>query len=94
MSKHTSAPWCHYTEPQPNGCPIIGHGSLMVAVVTHSVNETDQREIALANARLITASPELLQLLKDMVYQFSGYHKDPLLIKAIDLIAKIQGEES
>jgi hypothetical protein len=34
---------------------------LMVAMLAHSINHEDQRDEALANARLIAAAPELLQ---------------------------------
>lgn len=62
--KHTPAPWTYYTEPQPNGCPIIGSRGLMVATLAHTVNQDDQRETALANARLIAAAPDLLAALQ------------------------------
>lgn len=60
--KFTPGPWRFYTEPQPNGCPIVGNGKgMMVAMLAHSVNYKDQREEALANAALIAAAPALLQ---------------------------------
>lgn len=61
-AKHTPGPWRYYTEPQPNGCPIVGNGQgLMVAMLAHSTRQPEQREEALANARLIAAAPELLE---------------------------------
>ena len=52
--KPTPGPWTFYTEPQPNGCPIVGNSKgLMVAMVAHSVNYQDQKESALSDARLI-----------------------------------------
>lgn len=52
--KPTPGPWNFYTEPQPNGCPIVGNSDgLMVAMVAHSVNYQDQKEAALSDARLI-----------------------------------------
>lgn len=60
VSKHTPGPWRFYTEPQPNGCPIVGARGLMVAMLAHTVNQPEQREIALANARLISSAPMLL----------------------------------
>jgi hypothetical protein len=36
----------------------------MVAMLAHTVKQADQRETALANARLIAAAPELLEALK------------------------------
>jgi hypothetical protein len=59
--KHTPGPWKYSTEPQPNGCPIIGAQGLMIAMLAHTVNQADQRETALANARLIAAAPDLLE---------------------------------
>ena len=65
MNKYTPAPWHYTTTPQPNGCPIIGNErGLMVAMLAHSVNHHDQREEAEANARLIAAAPELLEVVE------------------------------
>lgn len=64
MSGHTPGPWGFSTEPQPNGCPIVGARGLMVAMLAHTVNQEDQREVALANARLIAAAPALLEALQ------------------------------
>lgn len=53
--KPTPGEWRFYTEPQPNGCPIVGNDKgVMVAMVAHSVNYPDQKETALGDARLIT----------------------------------------
>ena len=66
-AKHTPGPWRFYTEPQPNGCPIVGNGrGLMLAMLAHSVNYPDQRDEANANARLIAAAPELLEALIEL----------------------------
>lgn len=66
MSEYTKGPWRYYTKPQPNGCPIVGTGyGLMVAQIAHSVNEPDQRDTAVANAKLITAAPDLFEALQD-----------------------------
>lgn len=67
---HTEGPWKFYTQPQPNGCPIVGtHRGLMIAMLAHSVKEPLQAETALANARLIAAAPELVtQLLSAANY--------------------------
>jgi hypothetical protein len=35
----------------------------MVAMLAHSINQSEQREVALANARLIAAAPDLLNAL-------------------------------
>ena len=51
-----------YTRPErmPNNLDLQG---LMVAVISHSLNEPDQKDAALANARLIAAAPDLLHAL-------------------------------
>lgn len=52
--KPTPGPWSFYTEPQPNGCPIVGNEKgLMVAMVAHSVLFANQSQAALSDARLI-----------------------------------------
>lgn len=61
MNSHTPGPWRYSTTPQPNGCPTIGSGPLLVAMLSHSVHQADQREVAIANARLISAAPDLLE---------------------------------
>lgn len=66
MSGHTPGPWVFSTEPQPNGCPIVGAGALMVCMLAHTVSQNDQRETALANARLIAAAPRLLAELENI----------------------------
>lgn len=63
-NKHTPGPWGFYAEPQPNGCPVVGSKGLLVCMLGHSVHIADQKGTALANARLIAASPELLEALQ------------------------------
>lgn len=62
--KGTPGPWDFSWQIQPNGCPTIGHKGLMVCMVAHSAKEQDQKEVALANAKLIAAAPDLLKALK------------------------------
>ena len=63
----TPGPWSFYTQPQPNGCPIVGNASgLMVAMLSHSIHINDQRETAIANARLIAQAPALLEALREL----------------------------
>lgn len=67
MNKHTPGPWRFYTEPQPNGCPIVGNDKgLMVAMLAHSINYPEQFGEAMANAQLIAAAPELLEALQEL----------------------------
>lgn len=61
--KHSPGPWRFSTTPQPNGCPIVGaSNSVMVCMIAHSVKEPNQKDEALSNARIVTASLELLAL--------------------------------
>ena len=53
--KMTAGEWRYYTEPQPNGCPIIGSRGLMVAMLAHSVRDAEQAEEAIGNAAGIAA---------------------------------------
>ena len=90
MSRHTLGPWKFYTKPQPNGCPIVGARGLMVAMLAHSINHDDQRETALANARLIAAAPELLAAL-DALVEDQRDASLPVLAQARAAIKKAHG---
>ena len=93
-AKHTPGPWRFYTEPQPNGCPIVGNGrGLMLAMLAHSVNYPDQRDEANANARLIAAAPELLEALIELAdCGAEAWGEDrPCVRIARDAIAKATG---
>jgi len=100
MSKYTPGPWRYSTAPQPNGCPIIGAGPLMVAMLAHTVNEPAQRETDHANARLIAAAPDLLESLQQLVAESVNPHDGSeyedgewiALDKARAAIAKATGE--
>lgn len=63
----TPGPWMFYTEPQPNGCPIVCAEGLTVCMLAHNVNYEEQKETALANARLITAAPNLLKEYQELL---------------------------
>lgn len=51
--KPTPGVWRFYTEPQPNGCPVVGANGVMICMLAHSVNYADQAEEAVANARIV-----------------------------------------
>lgn len=97
MSKHTPGPWLYYTEPQPNGCPIVGTRGLMIAMLAHSINYDDQREEAFANARLIAAAPELLSIVEEMFgldeTLLRDIYGDKFVRAACAAIAKATGEQ-
>jgi hypothetical protein len=103
-ARHTPGPWAYSTDPQPNGCPIVGARGLIVAMLAHSVNHSDQAEIATANARLIAAAPDLLRALValDACYCEAGdslskaqrtHHRETLMA-ARAAIARATGEQA
>lgn len=92
MSAHTPGPWGFSTEPQPNGCPIVGARGLMVAMLAHTIHQDDQREVALANARLIAAAPDLLEALTVLV-ENGGIGPESMFDDARAAIAKATGEQ-
>jgi hypothetical protein len=82
------------TRGQIRGCKSI----VNVEADYFDENEKESREMALANARLIAAAPELLEALQEMVKQFT---KTPSTIKdseargkAHDAITKATGGEA
>ena len=76
MSKHTPGPWVVGT-PGPNGCFTIGTtGGLMTAMISHSINEKDQANTAIANASLIAAAPEMLAVLEMFIKNWRGSDVD------------------
>jgi len=91
-TKHTRGPWYFYTEPQPNGCPIVGARGLMVAMLAHTVNQVEQKEEALANARLIAAAPELLAALENIAAATCSDSRSVIIARAA--IAKATGEQA
>jgi hypothetical protein len=63
MSKHTPGPW--FSQYDDNGFYEIGSEAVSLRLAfTHGEGDTDE-----ANARLIAAAPELLEALKDLLYQ-------------------------
>lgn len=53
-------------KPQPNGCPTVGHDGLLICMLSHTIHIADQKETALANARLIASAPEMLEALREI----------------------------
>lgn len=86
-TQHTPGPWSASFKPQPNGCPIVGANGLMVAMLAHSINHKDQSEIAMANARLIAAAPDLLSALemaRALMVCVDGYKEGGSSVRIID----------
>ena len=76
MSNHTPGPWVVGT-PGPNGCFTIGTTrGLMTAMISHSINEKDQADTAIANAALIAAAPEMLAVLEMFIKNWRGSDVD------------------
>ena len=76
MNNHTPGPWVVGT-PGPNGCFTIGTtGGLMTAMISHSINEKDQADTAIANAALIAAAPEMLAVLEMFIKNWRGSDVD------------------
>lgn len=62
----------------------------MVCMLAHTVNQPEQRDEAIANARLIAAAPDLLLALKAMLYDCD---QDEAKRIAKDAIAKAEGAQ-
>jgi len=85
-----SAPWKQATRG-PNGCPIIGNrNGIMVCMLAHSTNHSDQREEAEANARLIEAAPRMLKALQTIAgydpNAMSGYECKEIAAEVLESI--------
>ena len=97
-TKHTPGPWQIGT-PGPNGCYTVGTAQgLMTAVIAESLH--DNPEVALADASLVSASPELLEALEELKDLFEMFgmlsFQDPgegsTAWKVNQAIAKAKGE--
>lgn len=86
MSKHTPGPWKAYDEF------IYGDNSKTIAELrTYQSGEMPWQ----ANARLIAAAPELLEMVRKLMpyCENSSLYDLPDFREAKDLIAKIEGDE-
>ena len=91
MSKHTPGPWRIGTPP-PNGEQTIGTlGGLMVAVATTGAGIQTE-----ANASLIAAAPDILDMLKECHDAMENVNRsdlpDGLLGRLLDLIDRVEEE--
>jgi hypothetical protein len=76
----------------------------MTAIVAHSLNEVGQRHRAVADANLIAAAPDLLDVVDALIKSFSSAgiaadldSNDPaewLMAKALSAHSKATGEQS
>ena len=92
MSKHTPGTW----KAQKN------HGDLWIratdryeeSLLIANVYETFEEGQKEANARLIAAAPEMLEVLREAIsaYSLTNYPKDHWSNKVRRLLAKIEGE--
>ncbi len=71
--KGTPASW-RLATMGPNGCPVVGDRTTMVAMLAHTVNEESQVLEAMSNAYLISAAPELLESLITLVAQVELFY--------------------
>lgn len=60
----THAPW------SVDGCGIIDAEGFVVATVAISYHDDENESKRSANAQLIAAAPDLLEALKDIIYQY------------------------
>lgn len=75
--------WHFYTSPQPNGCPVVGdHRGKMICMLTHSVRDPEQRDIALELANKIAAVPDM--------YSFIQAKADQGDVEAVKLLKSIE----
>ena len=66
--KATPGPWKYSTEPQPNGCPIIGTSrGLMIAMLAHSIRHAEQATEAIGNAQFIAAAHDMADLIRELL---------------------------
>ena len=91
QSKHTPGPWKTSHELNDGFSIVrqIGEGNnllpVAIAVFTRNYN-TENIEVAKANARLIASAPELLEACKKVLAEFKKLNP-PYLLPTIDLLA-------
>jgi hypothetical protein len=102
--RHTPGPWsAHYSRTDPYDEWIIG-GEGFVPVIAFVIRDEESNPDGAtveANARLITAAPELLATLKDVIAHLRSITLDPgdeeddapALVAAEALIARAEGRK-
>ena len=96
MSKHTPGPWEIKYHPDPCYRYISGPEHIALAQVVWRVEEEERSPVCEANAHLIAAAPELLEMLilaRDRIESERRRGEfDPLLRDIDEAIAKAKGE--
>ncbi len=102
-AKHTPGPWSfsrstelgdtRYYVAQAEGAPYTPHYSDVATLIAETVND-ERRSIQEANARLISASPQLLEACEMMLacMVLANWEGDEAAIRARAAIAKATGE--
>ncbi len=85
MSAHTPGPWVANLTPDGDKIAICGDG----LVVARTTGVTEEKQ---ANARLIAAAPDLLQVLQDMLANHDAGESIIGFETARAAIAKARGE--
>lgn len=101
MSEHTPGPWTYSGDEDGDFC-IWGPGrnEFLANVDQESFGPVPPMKIAFdinqANARLISAAPELLDALEYLAFSFKavceGYDQRPSYFQALEVIQKARGE--
>ncbi len=101
MSTHAPGPWAIIPQMSPEGDVATVYGTTEGWVSIHAPGWSNigDRKVAMANARLIAAAPDLLEALRELMSQVQGYQdcngdKGFVLNDAIAAIAKATGGEA
>jgi len=88
MAKHTPGPWI---TSLADDTTIIGASGETVAKVSGDYNDDVMWPTMEANARLIAAAPEMLELLSSLLTCYGSRHKIGYWKDTRELLAKIEG---
>ena len=86
---HTPGPWEIVPRDAPKGTLMIASTDGLIAVMECSKTRPVTYEKAEANARLVSAAPDLLEALKRLMFMDCG---EPAFIQAREAIAKAEGD--
>lgn len=93
-TKHTPGPW-YFGGKNRSGNYLVANRKIDRNGGISSEGEFVCRDAYLADARLISAAPEMLEALKEAeeICNFTGYQKTALLRKIRAAIAKAEGRD-